>query len=420
MPRARGPEWLACYTDRRPTSFPAPDKLPGNRMAPPFAFLAQGKVHVKADTGPARVYTSAFGDSVRERAIAIHKRHEWKNQGRGAGFMSRGLLWGSSQGDPEAILVSATHLSLGPAEGELYYALDTDGRTAVCALRTGDGVERRLIHGSERRILDLSGRAGREQIVCSVFHKDGTASIALMSADATEITEVTEGESQDGGPSWPMGEGRRVVYHSAGVGRDASGRPTGLGPSEIHLLDVDRAEVQVLASEAKADLIAPRLLADGTLYYIQRPWRHGYEGGFWRSFLDFLLFPVRLLFAVFQFLNFFTARYTGKPLTTAGGPKREGADLRRMMEWSNLIEAQESAGEDGEPKSDVPRSWRLMKRGPDGAATTLAQGVLCFDVAADGTLVYSTGSAIHAVDPSGARERVAVQAGVRQVVMLRP
>ncbi len=387
-------------------------------MAPPFAFLAQGKVHVKNDAGPPRVHESAFGESVRERAIAIHKRHEWKSQGRGADFMSRGLLWGASQRDPEAILVAATNLTRGPSEGELYYAMNADGRTAVCALRTGDGVERRLIHGSERRILDLSGCAGREQIVCSVFHKDGTASIALMSADATEITEVTEGESQDGGPSWVMGEGRRVVYHSAGVGRDAAGMPTGLGPSEIHLLDVDQAEVKTLASDPAADLIAPRLLADGTLYYIPRPGRHGHGGGFWGSFLDFLLFPARLLFAVFQFLNFFTARYTGKPLTTAGGPKKEGADIRQMMEWSNLVQARESAGEGGEPKSEVPRSWKLVKRGPDGVITNVADGVLCFDVASDHTLLYSTGSAIYVMDRAGARERVAQLQGIRQVVLL--
>ena len=297
-------------------------------MAPPFAFLAHGKVHVQNGAGSARTYESAFGESVRERALATHKRNEWKHQGRGGDFMARSLLWGGPGGDPEAILVSATNLTRGPKAGELYYAMNVDGRTAVCALRTEDGLERRLIHGSERRIGDLAGSPGREQVVCSVFHKDMTASIALMSADATDITEVTEGESQDAGPSWVMGEGRRVVYHSAGVGRDAAGRPTGLGPSEIHVLDVDQAQIQTLASDRSSDLISPRMLADGTLYYIQKPWRHGYEGGFWRSLLDFVLSPVRLLFAVFQFLNFFTARYTGKPLTTASGPRRERAPLR--------------------------------------------------------------------------------------------
>jgi len=387
-------------------------------MTPPFAFLAQGKVHVKHPSGPTRVHSSVFGETVRERAIEIHKRHEWKSEGRGAGFMSRGLLWGSPERDPAAILVAATHLARGPKGADLYYVMNTDGRTAVCAMGAEDGVERRLLHGSDRVIADLSGSPGHEQMLCSVFHKDGTASIALMSADATDLVEVTEGESRDGGPSWAMGAGRRVVYHSSGVGRDAAGRPTGRGPSEIHLLDVDQAEVRTIASVPKVDLIAPRLLADDTLYCIRKPWLESEGGGFWRSFLDFLLFPVRLLFAVFQFLNFFTARYTGKPLTTAGGPRREGADIRQMMEWSNLMQAQASAGEGEEPQAEVPRSWKLVKRAPGAPETVVAEGVICFDVAADGTVLYSTGSAIHVIHTTGVNERVAVVPGVRQVVLL--
>jgi|CXWL01.1.fsa_nt_gi hypothetical protein len=388
-------------------------------MSPPFAFLAQGKVHVRDDAGSVRVFTSAFGEAVRERAIAMHKGNAWKNQGRGADFMSRNLLWGAPVRDPETVLVSATNLSRGPAAGELYYSMDVDGRTAICALRTEDGAERRLIHGSERRIADLSGAPGREHIACSAFHKDMTASIALMSADATDIVEVTAGESQDAAPSWVMGDGRRIVYHSAGIGRDAAGRPTGLGPSEINTLDVDRAETETIASDRSADLMAPRMLADGTLFYIQRPWRHGYEGGFWRAFADFLLFPARLLFAVFQFLNFFTTRYTGKPLTTASGPRREGADLRQMMVWSNLMQAREAAADGDQPAPEVPAAWKLVRRAPGGATTNLAEGVLCFDVARDGSILYSTGSAIYLIEPSGARQKVAQHPGVRQVVLLR-
>ncbi len=387
-------------------------------MASPFAFLAEGRVHVKNGDGPARAYTSAFGEAVRERAIAIHKRHEWKGQGRGAGFMSRGLLWGGPEPDPEAMLVSATNLTRGPSGGELYYALNADGRTAVCALRTEDGVERRLLHGSERLILDLAGNTGRDQMACAVLHRDATSSIALISADASDITEVTEGESRDGGPSWAIGEGRRIVYHSAGVGRDAAGHATGLGPAVIHLLDLDTAQIETLASESGADLIAPRLLADGTLYYIRRPWREHERGGLWRSLLDLLLILPRLLFAVFQYLSFFTARYTGKPLTTAAGPKREAADIRQMMVWSNLMRAQQDAAEGDEPRAEVPGSWKLVRRSPDGATIDLAAGVLCFDVGRDGTLLYSTGSAIHAIGPDGRRERLAIAPGVRQVVLL--
>lgn len=352
---------------------------------------------------------------MRERAIQIQKRHEWKTAGRGANFMSRGLLWGGGGPQPEPTLIVATHLSRGPRPDELVYALNVEGRTAVCALRLEDGVERRLLHGSERRLADLNAKPGGEQIACAVFHADGTASLALMSGDATELSEVTEGESQDGAPSFCPGPGRRLVYHSAGVGRDAAGRPTGLGPSEIHLLDLESGELKTLASDARSDLVWPRLAPDGSLYYVSRPWRT--SSGFWRAQLDFLLFPFRLLYAVFQYLNFFSARYTGKPLTTAGGPERRGADARQMLVWSNLLSAGEGA-EDDEPKAEVPRSWRLLRRSPTGDTTALAAGVLSFDLRDDGSLLYSTGTAVYQLAPDGRRERLLVDSGIRQVVAL--
>jgi hypothetical protein len=383
-----------------------------------FAYLAQGKLFVKRGGEPPQAYESAFGQGVRERAIQIQKRHEWKTAGRGANFMSRGLLWGGPGKDPEAMLIAATHLSRGLQPDELLYALSVEGRTAVCALRLEDGVERRLLHGSERRLADLHALPGGEQIVCSAFHADGTASLALMGKDAAELVEVTEGESQDGAPSFCPGPGRRIVYHSAGVGRDGAGRPTGLGPSEIHLLDLDQGQLETLASDPRCDLLWPRLTPDGALHYVSRPWRTGEGAGFWRSSLDFLLFPARLLFAVFQYLNYFSARYTGKPLTTAGGPRREGADVRQMMVWSNLLGADEAASAGEEPPPDVPRSWRLLRRAPNGETAMLAEGVLSFDLCRDGSLLYSTGTAVYRLAPDGKRERLLADAGIRQVVSL--
>ena len=134
----------------------------------------------------------------------------------------------------------------------------------------------------------------------------------------------------------------------------------------------------------------------------------------WRVALDLLLLPVRLLYAVFQYLSFFTARYTGRPLTTAGGPKRRGADARRMQVWSNLIEAGESA-EDEEAPPPTPRSWQLVRRRPDGHSETVADSVLSYDVDAEGRVVFTTGSAIHLVNADGTRVRLLAQGGIQQV-----
>jgi hypothetical protein len=386
-------------------------------MPAAFAYLARGRLFVKQGDAPVRGYESAFAQSVRDRALQIQKRHEWKSGGSGANFMGRSLIWGSGGKKPEAMVIPASDLTRGPLPGEVLYALNVEGRTAVCALRLEDGAERRMLHGSERRLAELHALPDGQQIVCSALHPDGTASIGVMSREATDLVEITEGESRDGAPYLCPGSPRRVVYHSAGVGRDSAGRAAGLGPSEIHLLELDGAELRTLASEPDTDLLCPRLLADGTLYYVSRPWRQGHSASFWGSLLDFVLFPARLLFAVFQFLNFFAARYTGKPLTTAGGPKRLGADLKQMMVWSNLIAAEEDATAE-EPPADVPRTWQLIRRDAAGKTTPLAENVLAYDVCGDGSLLYTTGTAIHRLTPGGKRERLLTDAGIRQLVAL--
>ena len=46
---------------------------------------------------------------------------------------------------------------------------------------------------------------------------------------------------------------------------------------------------------------------------------------------DFFLFIPRLLFAVFQFLNFFSNIFTGKKLTTTHGADARQMNMRRSF-----------------------------------------------------------------------------------------
>jgi hypothetical protein len=381
-----------------------------------IAFVADGAVHVKEPGCPPRRLESPFALEVRGRAQEIHRRHAWKSEGRGAMFMSRGLLWGPSGNDPAALQVRVTSLAAGPGPGVVTYALATEGRTAVCRLRLSDGVERRLLHGSERSLGDLAAAPGGAELACSVLHRDGSASLALMTADATDLVEVTEGEVRDASPSWAPA-GRRLAYESAGVGRDGSGRFAGLGPSAIHVLDLDRGTVEELAADPRRSLVQPRLATDGSLLYVARPYSAAERPSPLRLALDLILLPLRLLYAVFQYLSFFTARYTGRPLMTAGGPKQKGADARRMQVWSNLAEAEEASRDDEEAPS-APRSWQLFRRRPDGLTEPLAEAVVAYDLHADGAIVYSTGNAVHVLEPEGTRVKVLSQPRVQQVVFV--
>lgn len=381
---------------------------------PEIAFIAGGRLHLKQGDAPVVSCTSAFAEQVRGRHAEIHQRHSWKSEGRGARFMS-GLLWGAPERDPSLLRLAITSLTRGAAPGEVLYSMDVEGRSAVCVYRAFDGSERRLLHGAPQHIRDLDSAPDGLRVACSVLHADGTSSIAVMTNEATDVRELTEGDVQDRSPSWVRGCESRIVYQSAGVGRDASGRPADLGPSEIHSLDTDTGALETLAADSRYDFLSPRLDADGALVCLRRP-RRRRTATLGASLLDFVLFPARLLYAVFQYLNFFTTRYTGKPLTTAGGPKREGADLRQMMVWSNLMQAEAPAAD--EPPSSVPRDWQLVRIVVGGRPEVLASGVLAFDLGRDGSLVYSTGSAIHHVSPGGERRRLLSEERIEALIAL--
>jgi hypothetical protein len=230
----------------------------------------------------------------------------------------------------------------------------------------------------------------------------------MMCGDGTDLREVTQGDTIDDAPRWAPASANELIFQSAAIGRNQAGFAVTQGPFAIHKLDLDAGEVSTLAEDPQFDLLMPHLSSDGTLYYIRRPYRDPSQPpSFWRAALDLILLPIRLLFAVFQFLNFFTVRYTGNTLTTAGNVRQKHADIRQMMVWGNLLDAQKAADHDssGTP-SLVPKTWELI----------IAKGVLSCDVYADGSLLYSNGSGVYRVDPTGANEVLAKDALIEQVV----
>ena len=87
-----------------------------------------------------------------------------------------------------------------------------------------------------------------------------------------------------------------------------------------------------------------------------------------------------------------------------------------MMIWGNVIQA-EQATED-EDADLVPSSWQLARRGSDGREEVLAKGVLAYDVAADGKVLYSNGNAIFVRHTDGRREQVLKERFIEQVTLL--
>ena len=333
-----------------------------------------------------------------------------------------GMLWPEQMGDPSGFRIAITSVAQGRNPGELLYSLETNDVSGIFAV-DADGVEQRLFHTADFRVRHIALNADRSTLAASIFQNAFTSNIAVMQAEGTNLLMATDGDSCDLAPRWAPGPGRRLVFQSAGVGRDGAGRVCGLGPFAVQELDLDSGVMELLAEEADCDLLAPQKTADGALYYIRRPYRSGREKmNPWQALRDALLFPFRMAYAIFQFFNFFSMRYTGKPLSTSKGAAQRQADLKQMMVWGNLIDVDSAARQDRldpEAPALVPSSWQLVRQGSNGRKEVLAKGVLSFDIDRDGSLLYSNGSAIHRIGPGGGQaERILVGKMIGQVTAL--
>jgi hypothetical protein len=187
-----------------------------------------------------------------------------------------------------------------------------------------------------------------------------------------------------------------LVYQSTGIGRNSAGFIVARGTYGIMKLDLISGEIDTLLEDDSYDYLLPRQTAEGTLYYIRRPYEPISKPASLLAIIrDAVLFPFRLVMAFIHFFNWFSLVFRRKPLLTACGPPKEAPDSRYMMLWGMMIDAEKAMqSRNGTSKSLVPSSWKLMKRTVDGNETEIASGVLAYDLATDGAAIYTDGSTV--------------------------
>jgi hypothetical protein len=384
-------------------------------MPDQILYVSQGKLFLYNGNQSWHI-ESRFGNEIRQRALDVEKRREWKTQGFGARFM--GLS--TPERDPTGIVTRISGISRGCHPGELLYTLWTPEIAGVFSLRAEATEEQRLFHSADVRPEQLDAHPERHRIACVLAQPgSGTGNIAVMKDDCSDLVEVTQGDCLDGAPHWVPGAAEEIVFHSAGVGRDAAGRFAAYGPYSIQRLNLQTGQVQCLAEDAHHDLLAPQVDEAGNLYFIRRP--HAAPGRlhFWRTLLDLLLLPYNLLRAVFDYLNFFSARYSGKTLLSSAGARARLADPNAMVIYGNLVAADKAAkAKAGEAPALVPRDWQLVRRSPQGAEHVLARSVVAFDLAAAGAVFYSSGRAVFRLDSEGRSERVLEDACIERIISM--
>jgi hypothetical protein len=313
--------------------------------------------------------------------------------------------------------MNITSICRGQEPGQFLYSLQSDSLCGILRVENHGEEEKRLWNKHDQRVRFLDvGTDGR--IACSLENKLGTADIGIMSTEGG-LREITEGDSLDTAPRWVIGSSSRIVFQSAGIGRDREGHMAGVGPFCVESLDLETGDMSTLIQDPTKDFLTPQMDASQTLYCIRRPYRTGPEVKPLTLAKDVLLFPFRMIYAVFEFFSVFSQFFTGKKLTTttAGGARQKQVPPAAMVIWGNYIDAQQAA-ENKTGDDLVPSSWELIRIKYGQKPEVLATNVLSFDLSPEGDIVYTNGSSIFHLSPDGKKEKLVKDTMVEQVVFL--
>lgn len=384
-----------------------------------IAYLSQGKLYLKSRQGTPREIASQFGQSWQERRLQIQRRQAWKDRGLRSMTMPPEMIKQmESQAETVAPVAIASICQEKP--GRLLYSLEAEDLGGLFRFQPESDREDRLFHSTDFRVSHLHFSPQHDLVVCSKTYPTGVVNLATLAPNLVRLNDITEGDSLDLAPRWIPGKGKALVYQSAGVSRNSQGFVVERTAFAIERLDFNQQEVVSLAADPRSDLLGPQMDSSGQLYYIRHPYRSYQQRLNWRQLVkDLLLIPIRLAYAIFQFFNSFTQMFTGQPLIAAGTQQKvERKQLRTLEGWLSLEKlSKKHAGEEDAPAL-VPPDWELVRQGMHGEPEVLAQGVLAYDLAEDGTVVYTNGSGIYALSPNGDRDRLCVGRLIETVAVL--
>jgi hypothetical protein len=386
-----------------------------------IAYISQGKLYLWAPDGTVRDVESEFGRDMQVRTQQMQKQKAWKNRSTMELMMPAGMAK-QLQRQAEEALLDVNITSVCPAgEGSVYYSLESDGMGGVFTFDTARDRENRLFHSADFKVSYLDLDPKQAQMACTMNYPNGSANIATFALDAVRPRDITEGDSIDLAPRWVPGSGRALVFQSAGIARNADGYVRGRSAFCIEKLDFQAQDVLTLANDPKSDLLGPQMDAQGLLYYIRRPYRVRTHIGFWQMVKQVLLIPVRLAQAIYGFMDYFAKIYAGKPLMGAspGQPEIEPKFLKAWGEWVTpemLMKGNRQV--DDETAALVPDTWQLVRQGTHGVPEVLASHVLSYDLAEDGSIIYTNGSAIFKISPKGEQERLHTGKFIEHLVLI--
>jgi hypothetical protein len=377
--------------------------------------IANGELWLHTSDAAPRQIESPFARELVERALHSRRTTGWKHAPREqqSGVIPTATLWGQRGGDDAPMPVRFQHACRGADEDTLYYVLAVGPTRGLFRRHLGEDREVRLFHRNDWECEGLAYSAADQRLLVATRHADGTGHVEVYDEDGNRRGTLTDGECVDAAPAIVPGRSKTIVYQSSGVARHAqSGAVVAQAHACVHLLDWGSGQLQTLLDDPRYDHVAPRMDAQGRLYAIRRPAEKPAHERAGNALSDIVLMPLRLLKAVFGYLNFFSMVYGKEPLRSAGGPRTPALDqdLGRLWLHGRMIELSKVKGDPQYAGNLVPRNWELVRvDGAGQAPQVIAQHVACFDLQPDGRPVYSNGFDIVAAMSGEGRQAIARQ-----------
>jgi hypothetical protein len=375
-------------------STPAPSGAFGKSWRHGLAFISDGKLFYQAPGQELRELQSPHVRTVMDRMERAQELHGWKE---GTAF-SRSFTGRDRHMSSDAVAIQATSAQFAAQDRVLYFLRD-GSFGGLFEYDLAHDTEKRLLHKQNLVLEDLRIHPDGDQLLGAQHATNRTANIVVMDADGGSYRELTGGDTLDTAPAWVPGDANAVLFQSSGLARNPGGHVVAQGPTSIQMVDTAAGSLTTVLEDSRLDFLQPRVGPNGFLYFIRRPYEVPHYGTE-NALIDTLLFPFRVLRALLHFLNFFSLMYSRKPLITASGPAMQ-ADLKQILIQGKRLDAEAAlrAGVrlNGVP-SLVPASWQLLCRSPQGEEHVLASHVASFDIASDGTVLFSNGYGVFALD----------------------
>jgi hypothetical protein len=359
-----------------------------------LAFISNGKLFYQAPGQELRELQSPHVRTVMDRMERRQELHGWKE---GTAF-SRSFTGRDRHMSADAVAMQATSAQFAAHDRVLYFLRD-GSYGGLFEYDLAQDTEKRLLHKQNLYLDDLRIDSDGELLLGAQHATNKTANIVVMDADGDNYRELTGGDTLDTAPAWIPGDANKVLFQSSGLARNPDGYVVAQGPTSIQMVDTAAGSLTTILEDPRLDFLQPRVGANGFLYFIHRPYEVPHYGTE-NALIDTLLFPFRVVRALFHYLNFFSLMYSRKPLITASGPAVQ-ADLKQILIQGKRLDAEAALRSgvrlNGVP-SLVPASWQLVCRSPQGQEYVLASHVASFDLASDGTVLFSNGYGVFALD----------------------